>query len=345
MAFDLSKIGVKQNIPKVNFTSYSGVFVAPPKFGKTATASKFPNAVIVPFEDGIKGQVANIVEGFDGSWDNFLSFIDDLEEHREEIGDSIQTIVLDTANKAWDASEPYTLKKLSVADGKRYTKPSDVPHGQFYPTRDKYFSSALDRIHNLGFAILFLSHSKVKTIRPKNGEPYDVYSSTMHDRLEAIVNPLVDFMLYGENRVVDGKETRALITKGNEMASSTGNRVYISEDILFDTEEEAMEKYQEKFKATVMERLKKAGIKEDYDTISKKQQAEKMEEVKKYVENGSLEKLKEQIGEEIDRLKAAKKTGQIKDVFVELFGSPKAYQDSDNKENLEKALEHAKSIS
>ena len=35
MAFDMSKIGVKKNIPSVNFTDYSGVFQAEPKFGVT----------------------------------------------------------------------------------------------------------------------------------------------------------------------------------------------------------------------------------------------------------------------------------------------------------------------
>lgn len=33
MAFDLSKIGVKKNIPKVDFKAYTGIIVAPPKFG------------------------------------------------------------------------------------------------------------------------------------------------------------------------------------------------------------------------------------------------------------------------------------------------------------------------
>lgn len=33
MGFDLSKIGVVQNIPSVNFTDYSGVFQAEAKFG------------------------------------------------------------------------------------------------------------------------------------------------------------------------------------------------------------------------------------------------------------------------------------------------------------------------
>jgi hypothetical protein len=324
MAFDLSKIGVKKNIPKVNFTSYSGLFVAPPKFGKTTTASKFPNAVIIPFEDGVKGQVANVAEDI-SNWDDFLEFIDRLEEFREEIGDDIQTLVFDTVNKAYDMCEPYTLSKLSIADKKHYFKPSDVPHGQFYPARDKHFTQSIDRILSLGFSILFLSHSKVKTIRPKDSEPYDVYSSTMGDRLEAIINPLVDFMLYGEQRNVEGLKKRALITKGNEMAVATGNRVHIEEDIIFDTEEEAMDKYQEQFKKTVMERLRKAGVTDSFESISQKQQEEKMEEVKKYIqEKKSVEKTPEELHAEIQEIASSlpkTKVTKGQKVIVDILGS------------------------
>lgn len=345
MAFALSKIGVKKNIPKVNFTSYSGLFVAPPKFGKTTTASMFPNAIIVPFEDGVKGQVANVVEDI-ADWQDFLDFIDKLEDNREEIGNSVETIVFDTVNKAWDMSEPYTLKKLSIADKKRYTKPSDIPHGQFYPARDKYFSEALDRILNLGFSILFLSHSKVKTVRPKNEEPYDIYSSTMHDRLEAIVNPLVDFMLYGENRIIEDKPLRALITKGNTMASSTGNRVFIDEDIVFETEEEAMKKYQEKFKKTIVERLQKSGINEDYDSISKKQEEEKMADVKKYVETrkkeDNLDDLISQVTDGIKELDSDQQK-ELKKWLKDTQGSV-AYKKFEDEQSLKDTIEKIKEI-
>src|SRR5690606_29076785 len=172
----------------------------------------------------------------------------------EKIGDSIQTVVFDTANKAYEKCEKYTLRQLSIADKKRYKTIGDVPHGKAYAEKDKLFTEQIDRILALGFNILFISHLKVKTVRPKNGEPYDVYSSTMPERLEAIINPLVDFILTGEKRIVDGVEKRALITKGNTMADA-GSRVAISEDIIFDTEDEAIERYQELFKQSIQRKL------------------------------------------------------------------------------------------
>lgn len=344
MTFDLSILGVVKNIPKVNFTDYSGIMVAEPKFGKTTTASKFPNSIIVPFENGTKGQVANVLQDI-RSWKDFIQFISKLEENREAIGSSIQTIVFDTVNKAYDMAEPYTLALLSRQDGKKYAKPKDVPHGGFYPERDKVFTREIDRITKLGFSILFLSHSKVKTIRPKNGEAYDVYSSTMPDRLDAIVNPLVDFIIYGERRVIDGEATRVLVTKGTEM-SATGGRVRLDEDIVFDTEDEAMEKYQAEFKKRVVQLLEAEGITEDFDSISKRQEEEKMAEVKEYVAVSKDKKTNEQLIAEIDE--------QLKLMDKDKVDSFKAMLKSEFKtiqfkkfvevEQLEKTLEFAKDI-
>lgn len=343
MTFDFSLLGVRKNIPKVSFTDYSGIFVAEPKFGKTTTASKFPNAIIVPFEDGAKGQVANVVEKLN-DWDDFIDFVDKLEEHREEIGTSIQTIVFDTVNKAYEMCESYTLRKLSFLDKKNYQKPNDVPHGGFYPARDKYFSTQLDRVSKLGFTMLFLSHSKIKTIRPKDGEAYDVYSDTMPERLAAIINPLVDFIIHGERRVIDGVRTRVLVTKGTEMVA-TGNRVYMNEDIPFDTEEEAMEKYQELFRKQIEKRLANEGITEDVDSIAKRQHEEKMSKVKEYLEQEktkSADEYKEEIDEIVSNLSTEKKK-ELQAAFISKIGDAK-YKISDDVEKLTQYLEVAKSI-
>lgn len=346
MSFDLSILGVKKNIPKVNFTDYSGIMVAEPKFGKTTTAAKFPRSIIVPFEDGAKGQVANVVDELE-SWDDFIAFVGKLEENRIAIGDAIQTLVFDTVNKAYEMCETYTLRKLSVQDKKRYQKPSDVPHGGFYPARDKFFSKELDRISKLGFTMLFLSHSKVKTIRPKDGEAYDVYSSTMPDRLEAIINPLVDFIIYGERRVIDGKRTRVLVTKGTEM-TATGNRVYMNEDIPFETEEEAMEKYQELFREQVEERLRKEGITESYDSLSKKQQEEKMSKVEKYIKEQEVSKEKSDVDyvneiSELIKTMTPEQTDELKRQLKEACGSVN-YKKYSDIEQLKKAVEIANEI-
>lgn len=343
MAFDLSKLGIKMNIPKVNFTDYSGLFVAPPKFGKTTTASKFKGSVVVPFEIGTKGAVVNVAETVK-DWQSFIEWIDLLEEYREEIGDSIQTIVFDTANKAYEWCEEYVVKQFSIADKKRYKNIGDIPHGKGYPEKDRAFTKEVDRILALGFNILFISHLKVKTIRPKNGDPYDVYSSTMPERLEAIINPLVDFIIKGEKRVIDGVEKRVLITKGNTMADA-GGRVSIDEDIVFDTEDEAIEKYQELFKQSIIRKLEEHGIKRDYEELAKEQAEEKLQEALNYVKK-KKENTPESVIDEIDKLikeMNKEKQAELKEKLKKEFGSFN-YKKYEELEQLEKALELVKKV-
>ena len=52
LSFDLSILGVKRNIPKVDFRDYSGLIQAPAKWGKTKLISKLPKTVLVAFESG-----------------------------------------------------------------------------------------------------------------------------------------------------------------------------------------------------------------------------------------------------------------------------------------------------
>lgn len=340
--FNLGMLGITMNIPKVNFVDYTGLFVAPPKFGKTTTASMFPNSVIVPFEMGTKGQVVNVAKNVK-DWASFIQFVDGLEQNREAIGSQIQTIVFDTVNKAYEKCETYTLRKLSIADKKKYKTMGDVAHGKAYAEKDKFFVEQIDRIIALGFNILFISHMKVKTVRPKNGEPYDVYSSTMPERLEGIINPLVDFILNGEKRVVEGVEKRVLLTKGSSMADS-GGRVSIDEDIIFDTEEEAISRYQELFRESIQKKLDKAGIKRDLDEIAKEQMEEKMEEVKEYINaKGNKEALIAEIDDLIKAMPKENQTELKKELKAEL--GTLNYKSLDEIEKVEKALEITKKFS
>jgi hypothetical protein len=285
MGFDLGKLGVKRNIPKVNFLEYTGIFEAPEKFGKTALASLFPKSILLAAEVGYKAQVLdykNITK-----WDDFVEFIDLLEENREEIGEDIQTIVIDTIDELHPMAAPYMLKKQSIKDKTRYLDVKDVPYGQGWNYWDQEFKSQIKRIHNLGFSILYLTHSIVKQVKPKNGEPYDVYKSTMSDRCAAIVYPACDYIIHGERRMIEenGKNVlkRALVVRGNDEAVA-GNRVYFDEDIIFDTEEEAMAKFQEKFLEGIQRNLAKAKVSVDISQLSKQQEVERQERVKEYIE-------------------------------------------------------------
>jgi hypothetical protein len=287
MAFDISKLGVKKNIPKVDFKAYSGLLCAPPKFGKTTIASMFPNSVICAFEMGIRGQAVNYVETF--TWEALIEFVDQLEENRAEIADNISTIVFDTINKAEEVIEPYILKKQGRLDGKKYTKPTEIPFGGFYTAKDREMRIQIDRIERMGFTILYLTHSRLKTVTTKSGEQYDIYISAMSDRCEKFIYPSVDYILFGENRMIDdgigGKTLKRVLISNSQEDATAGNRVHFKEDIVFDTEEEAIDKFQKQFRKVIEERLKKAGVTQSIDEIAMQQAEERKKEISSYIES------------------------------------------------------------
>ena len=75
---------------------------------------------------------------------------------------------------------------------------------------------------------------------------------------------------------------RVLVVQGNE-ETDAGSRVSIKDAIIFDSEEEAISKFQAQFRANIEEKIRKAGINDDIDEIAKKQEAEKAEKVNEYL--------------------------------------------------------------
>lgn len=283
----MGKLGVEKNIPKVNFLEYTGIFSAEEKFGKTAFASLYPNSIICAFEKGYKAQVVNKRDI--NIWDDFVDFIDLLEENREEIGKDVQSIIIDTAEESYLLVAPYVCRKQGIKDKTRYNDIKDIPYGQGWQYVDTEYKAQIKRIIDMGFCILYLTHVTIKNVKPKNGEAYDVYKSTMPDRCANIIYPACDYIIFGERKNVKINETdsilkRALVIKGNNDKMS-GTRFYLDEDIIFDTEEEAMEKLQEQFKKSIIKTLEKNGIKTDINKLAKEQEIQKDKQVKKYIED------------------------------------------------------------
>lgn len=292
MSFDLSILGVKRNIPKVDFRDYSGLIQAPAKWGKTTFISKLPKTILVAFESGYDASVIDYVDcsGKDG-WQKFIKFIDSLEKNRDVIGNDIKIIGIDTAEESYAACEKYMLKKESINDGQKYSRIGDIPHGGGYVRKDDYYREQIKRLYALGFKPVYLTHTEIKTVRPKdkNQEAYDIYVPTIPDRLRKIIFPEVSYIINGTREVIDGKRTRMLQLQGTEDCE-VGSRLYIDENIVFETEQEAIEKLEEVFRKTIEKKLREAGINDDIDDLAAQQDKERLDEVaRNYTETSDNE--------------------------------------------------------
>ena len=351
MGFDLSKLGVKTNVPKVDFREYSGLFQSVTKFGKTQFAALMPKSILVAFEKGYDAQVVDYIDCTSDKtgWDDFIEFIDNLEDNREEIGNEIKLIIIDTAEECYKKSEPYMLKRESKKDGKKYEYISDIAHGNGYARKDEYFRKQIKRLYDLGFKPLYLTHSELKTIRPKdkNIEPYEVYVATLPDRCARIIYPEVSYIINGIREKKNDKLTRILQVQGSD-ESPAGNRVYFDEDIAFNSEEEAIEKFENKFKEMIKKRLLKHGIKDDIEKLAKKQDKEKMAQVKQYIKDSKLNEFSNSdLVDEIKEItKSLTKTLQTDAMNILKFNKITSLKDPDSlvEADLTKALGEIKKL-
>ncbi len=323
--FDLSILGVKENIPRVNFMEYTGLIQAPPKWGKTTIASLYPACVLAAVEPGFKAKRINYVDTSD--WKKFKEFVDKLEQNRKAIGKSVQTVAIDTVDRLYPACQDYTVQQYNNSPKTKYKVNAigDIPHGKGWGIADQEFLDQINRILYMQFTILFLTHNKIKTITPEEGEPYDVYVPTMPQRCADLIFPLVDFIINGEktSEVVNGKKVnkRLMRLQGNNMSDS-GNRLGTMDAVIrFDTEEEAMEKFRESFRKGIEENIRQSGITRSIEEIEKEQNQEREEQLDEYlnkIENPSDEDAQEDISDirkEIASL--AKENAKINDNIKE----------------------------
>lgn len=107
---------------------YSVLFYGTPKSGKTTIASKFPGAVIFAFEKGYSALPGVMAQPIN-SWNEFRRLLVELKE--EETKAMFQTVVIDTADIAYDYCTKYICDNAQRSDGGYGVDSiSDIPFGK-----------------------------------------------------------------------------------------------------------------------------------------------------------------------------------------------------------------------
>jgi len=166
---------------------YSVFFYGEPKSGKTTIASKFPNHLILAFEKGysaIPGAMAQPIN----TWGEFKKVLRQLKQ--ADIIKKFETIVIDTADIAWDYAEKYVCANAGVdAIG-------DVPYGKGYSILAKEFDESLRLIVQLGYGLVLISHAEDKTFTDEAGKEFNQIVPTLGKRPKNIVSRMCDIIGY-----------------------------------------------------------------------------------------------------------------------------------------------------
>lgn len=168
-----------------DLSGYSVLFYGTPKSGKTTIASHFPKSLVFAFEKGYSA-IPGIMAIPVNSWREFRSFLMDLRE--DETKEMYKTVVIDTADIAWDYCSDYICQQNGVS------KIGDIAYGGGYALAQREFDTCIRKILQMDYGHVLISHSKEKTLKDEQGNEYDQIMPTLENKARLICERTCDII-------------------------------------------------------------------------------------------------------------------------------------------------------
>lgn len=228
MAINL--LDLKPHVVSTNLSGYITLIYGPPKIGKSTFGARMPKPLLLAFERGynaIPGVIAQDIT----SWGEMKQVMRELK--KPEVQENFKSIVVDTIDIAADFAQKYVCNQLgieNIGDGGWTTNG--------WAKYKKEFEDVFRTLAQLGYAIVFISHDKEKTIKPQNGTEYQQIGSSMQSSALSIIENMADIIGYAHPKVnPDGTTQRVLTLRSLDNSIRCGCRFrYIEPEIPFSYE-------------------------------------------------------------------------------------------------------------
>ena len=216
MAINL--LALTPNVVSRDLSGYITLLYGPAKIGKTTFASKMPKPLLLAFEAGyhaIPGIVAQDVT----TWGEMKQVMRELK--KPEVQNTYSSIVVDTVDIAAELCQKYVCTQLgieNIGDGGWGTNG--------WSKYKKEFEETFRSLAMMGYAIVFISHDKEKTITPKQGKEYQQIGSSMQSSALSIIENMCDIIGYAHNKVnlETGVSRRVLTLRSDDDSIRCGGR-------------------------------------------------------------------------------------------------------------------------
>lgn len=161
------------------------------KIGKTSFLSHFPDTYFFMFEPGAKS--LKIAQNNVPSWDDFLSLIDQLEEH-----DDIATTVIDTGALAYERCFEHICEKMGIEH------PQDISYGKAWSAIKQEFNRAHTKLLSMGKGFVVTAHSTVVERETRSGTTFSQtvpdYPSAADKLYTGIIDTIGFYHYHGSER-------------------------------------------------------------------------------------------------------------------------------------------------
>lgn len=225
MAINL--LGLTPHKVSRDLSGYITFIYGPAKCGKTTFGSKMPGALLLAFERGYNALPGVIAQDIT-SWGDMKQVVRELK--KPEVKEVYKSIIVDTADIAAECCQKYICNQLgieNIGDGGWSTNG--------WSKYKKEFEDVFRTLTQLGYAVVFISHDKEKTISPQNSKEYQQIGSSIQSSALAIIENMSDIIGYAHPKVDDNGNTRMVLTlRSSDNSVRCGCRFkYIASEIDF----------------------------------------------------------------------------------------------------------------
>ena len=151
------------------------------------------------------------------------------ELKKPEVKERFKSIIVDTADIAADLCQKYICSQLgieNIGDGGWSTNG--------WAKYKKEFEDVFRTLAQLGYAVVFISHDKEKTIKPQNSAEYQQIGSSMQTSALSIIENMSDIIGYAHPKVTDSDSRMVLTLRSLDNSIRCGCRFkYIKPEIDF----------------------------------------------------------------------------------------------------------------
>jgi len=224
--------GIKPSVISRDLSGKSFLIYGDKKSGKTSNAVKFPKPILVAFEKGynmLSGVMAQPINKWKEALDVKKQLLKDAKavEDGEKDETVFKTVIVDTADLAYDMCEAYILAK----EGVDYLDETESKRG--YKAVEREYDAYFQDIVKAGYTLVVISHSDTKQIK-ENGEKYDKTQPTVDKRGLKVLARLVDVIGYSTFEPTESGENRmVLYLRGSKELEAGSRNKYMSAKIPF----------------------------------------------------------------------------------------------------------------
>ena len=199
-----------------DLSGYITFIYGPAKCGKTTFGSQMPGALLLAFERGYNALPGVIAQDIT-TWGEMKQVVRELK--KPEVKERFKSLIVDTADIAADCCQKYMCNQLGI---------ENIGDGGWsvngWAKYKKEFEDTFRTLTRLGYAVVFISHDKEKTIAPQNAKEYQQIGSSMQSSALSIIENMSDIIGYAHPKMTENGTHMVLTLRSNDNSIRCGCR-------------------------------------------------------------------------------------------------------------------------